>query len=188
MRLSFLKQSTDEELMQRAANGSDSAFEEIYRRYAQRLQGFFFRQLGGDGERAADMMQETFLKAYRARSSFKNGMSMSPWLFTIAYNLCRNAYRSEATEQAFLNNADRNEIEESDIEVNIDRAMLDGALKDILRTLPEDARMLFALRYEEELTIPQLAAICSLAEGTVKSRLHRIMNVIKQKLKIYETD
>ena len=52
------RQMTDEELMQRVARDSDSAFEELYRRYARRLQGFFFRQLGGDDEAASDFTHD----------------------------------------------------------------------------------------------------------------------------------
>ena len=58
-----LRQQTDEHLMTRAAAGSDTAFEELYRRYARRLKGFFFMQLGGDEELAADATHDVFLRA-----------------------------------------------------------------------------------------------------------------------------
>ena len=67
-RLKPLRQHTDEQLMSRAAAGSDAAFEELYRRYARRLKGFFFMQLGGNEERAADYTYVVFLRAYEARS------------------------------------------------------------------------------------------------------------------------
>lgn len=74
----------------------------------------------------------------------------------------------------------------ADIEVNIDQSMLDKALHDILETLDEQSRALFSLRYEEELSVSQIAAIIGIPEGTVKSRLHKLINNIKQQLKKYE--
>ena len=61
------RQLSDEELMQRVSRGSESAFEELYRRYVRRLQGFFFRQLGGDVDSAADFTHDVFLRIYEAR-------------------------------------------------------------------------------------------------------------------------
>ena len=79
--------SSDEQLMLRVGTGSDSAFEELYRRYARRLQGFFFRQLGGDEEAAADATHDTFLRLFEARDRYVEGRDFATWLFTIAYNL-----------------------------------------------------------------------------------------------------
>ena len=59
-----LRHQTDEQLMAQAAAGSDTAFEELYRRYARRLKGFFFMQLGGNEEVAADATHDVFLRAY----------------------------------------------------------------------------------------------------------------------------
>jgi RNA polymerase sigma-70 factor (ECF subfamily) len=60
------------------------------------------------------------------------------------------------------------------------------ALYSILKKLPKDYRTLFALRYEEELSIAQVAQILKVPEGTVKSRVHRLLQSIKQQLKDYE--
>ena len=68
----------------------------------------------------------------------------------------------------------------------IDDAILHNALRATLRSLPEAYAMLFSLHYEEELTVPQIAQITDLPEGTVKSRLHKAMTIIKQNLKQYE--
>ena len=57
-----LSAQSDEQLMQHAARGSNRAFEELYKRYARRLQGFFARRLGEDADLAADFMHDTFLR------------------------------------------------------------------------------------------------------------------------------
>ena len=189
-----LRQLSDEELMARAAASraplaspeGDRAFEELYRRYARRLKGFFFLQLGGDDELAADATHDVFLRAYEARSRYLEGRSVSTWLFTIAYNICRNHYRSNAYEAQLLATLDAEPISEQQIEVQLDQATLDKALEQVLSELPPPLHQLFSLHYQEELTIPQVAEIVGIPEGTVKSRLHKTMNIIRKKLKKYE--
>ena len=178
-----LSAQTDEQLMQRAARGSDRAFEELYNRHARRLQGFFARRLGDDSDMAADFMQDTFLRLYAARDTYREGNSFRAWLYTIAYNLFKNHQRKTSLEQPLLLGEGS---DGEDMEVAIDDAIFHDALRDALKRLPEAYAMLFSLHYEEELTVPQIAKIVQLPEGTVKSRLHKAMNIIKQQLKQYE--
>ena len=159
-----LRQQTDEQLMTRAAAGGDTAFEELYRRYARRLKGFFFLQLGGDEELAADATHDVFLRAYEAR----------------------NHYRSNAYEAQLLATLDAEPVSNQQIEVELDEATLDQALEQVLAELPPSLHQIFSLHYQEELTIPQIAEIVGIPEGTVKSRLHKTMNIIRKKLKKYE--
>ena len=180
LRLSAL---SDEQLMLRAARGSDRAFEELYNRHARRLQGFFVRRLGDDADLAADFMHDTFLRLYAARETYREGRNFRAWLFTIAYNLCRNHHRNQLT---IVSDEGVDITDEASIEVDLDMKDLHDALREILRKLPEPYAMLFSLHYEEELSVPQIAQITNLPEGTVKSRLHKAMNIIKQNLKQYE--
>ena len=189
MRLFHLKplqQQTDEQLMSRVAAGSDAAFEELYRRYARRLKGFFFMQLGGDEELAADATHDVFLRAYEARTRYREGSNVSTWIFTLAYNICKNHYRSNAYEAQLLANLYAEPISEQQIEVELDAAVLDEALQQVLSELPAPLHQIFSLHYQEKLTIPQVAEIVGIPAGTVKSRLHKTMNIIRQKLKEYE--
>jgi len=178
-----LSSQSDEQLMQRASRGSNRAFEELYNRYARRLQGFFVRRLGDDADLAADFMHDTFLRLYAARETYREGRNFRAWLFTIAYNLCRNHHRNQLT---IVSDEGIDITDEANIEVELDQKDLRDALKEVLRQLPEPYAMLFSLHYEEELTVPQIAQITGLPEGTVKSRLHKTMQIIKQNLKQYE--
>ena len=181
-----LRQLTDEQLMARAKAGNDAAIEELYHRFARRLKGFFFLQLGGDEELAADATHDVFLRAYEARNRYQEGKNVSTWLFTIAYNICRNHYRSNAYETQLLATLDAEPISDEQIEVQLDAAALDDALAQVLSELPPPLHQLFSLHYQEELTIQQVAEIVGIPEGTVKSRLHKTMNIIRKKLKRYE--
>lgn len=184
--LKSLRHQTDEQLMAQAAAGSDTAFEELYRRYARRLKGFFFMQLGRDEDVAADATHDVFLRAYEARCRYQEGKNVSTWLFTIAYNICRNHYRSNAYEAQLLASLDAEPMDSLQIELELDAALLDKALAQVLSELPAPLHQLFSLHYQEELTIPQVAEIVGIPEGTVKSRLHKTMNIIRKKLKQYE--
>ncbi len=178
-----LSDQSDEQLMKRAARGNDRAFEELYNRHARRLQGFFVRRLGNDTELAADFMHDTFLRLYAARETYREGRNFRAWLFTIAYNLCRNHHRNQLT---IVSDKGVDITDEASIEVDLEMKDLHDSLREVLRKLPEPYAILFSLHYEEDLTIPQIANIVDLPEGTVKSRLHKTMNIIKQNLKQYE--
>ena len=178
-----LSSQTDEQLMKRAAGGSDKAFEELYNRHARRLQGFFTRRLGEDADLAADFMHDTFLRLYAARETYREGRSFRPWLYTIAYNLCKNHRRNRLD---IVRDGGKELPDGKDIEIDLDANILRNALREVLKSLPEPYAMRFSLHYEEELTVPQIAQITDLPEGTVKSRLHKAMNIIKQSLKQYE--
>ena len=181
-----LSAQSDEQLMQRASRGNDRAFEELYNRHARRLQGFFVRRLGGDGELAADLMHDTFLRLYDARERYREGKNFRAWLYTIAYNLCKNYARKTHPQPLPVREGSDFPDGDADVEVELDAALLHAALRKVLQHLPDPYAMLFSLHYEEELTIPQIAQITSLPEGTVKSRLHKTMTTIKTKLKQYE--
>lgn len=176
----------DKQLMLEVKRGDRRAFDTLYDRYARRLQGFFFRQLGGDEERAADAMQDTLLRVFEHREHYVEGSDVGTWVFSIAYNLCKNIYRSNAYEAQYLQTLDAQPAEESAVEIQMDHERLMEALQQVLDALPPPLRLLFSLRHEEELTVPQIAAILQIPEGTVKSRLHKTMNLIRQQLKHYE--
>ena len=180
---------TDEQLMSRVGEGQDEkAFNELYSRHARRLMGFFLRAFRYDEDEAADACQETFLKVWQAAEQFNPTSAFRPWLYTIAYNLCRSRFRhSEQVERYRAEQLATTADEYTDAsELQLDNATLQRALVATLETLPPESRTLFALRFEEELSIAQVAQILGIPEGTVKSRLHRLLNLLKQQLHDYE--
>ena len=162
-----------------------SEYASLYQRYARRLYGFFLSQLNHDAQAAADATHEVFLRVLEVPVSEKTHAAL-PYLFTIAYNLLRNRYRHQAYEASYLATLDRQPLETTDVELRLDRQTLLSALRQVLDELPPPLRLLFSLRYEEELTVSQVAQILEIPEGTVKSRLHKTMTIIRKKLKEYE--
>ena len=98
----------------------------------------------------------------------------------------RTSARGSSHETQLSATLDAEPISDEQIEVQLDAAALDDALAQVLSELPPPLHQLFSLHYQEELTIPQVAEIVGIPEGTVKSRLHKTMNIIRKKLKRYE--
>lgn len=180
---------SDDELMHRiAAKSCERAFDELYHRHSRRLMGFLLRQLRGDEERAADLTQDTFMRVWANRERYRHDRDFKTWLFCIAYNLVKNEYRRTGHSDAYIHHALYTQVEEQDddIEIKIDDKALDQALQKELCKLDAHSRMLFSLRYEEEMTVSQIAQIMEIPEGTVKSRQHTLIRILKEKLKHYE--
>ena len=78
------------------------------------------------------------------------------------------------------------EEQDDELELHMDNKRFDEALRTELSLLDADSRLLFSLRFEEEMTVPQIAKVMNIPEGTVKSRQHTIVRNLKNKLKIYE--
>ena len=180
---------TDEQLISRVgAEQDEKAVNELYSRHARRLMGFFLRAFRYDEDEAADACQETFLKVWQAAEQFNPTSAFRPWLYTIAYNLCRSRFRhSEQAERYRSEQLATTADEYTDAcELQLDNAALQQVLANVLETLPRESRTLFALRFEEELSIAQVAQTMNLHEGTVKSRIHRLLCYLKKQLHDYE--
>ena len=175
---------TDDDLMTMVSSKDDDrAYSELYRRHARRLMGFFFRQVGKDEDLAADLMQDAFMRLWTSRNKF-SGTGFSTWLFTISFNLLRNHYRhDEHRKQYELYSSKQQEVAaDAHIIEQIDSRDFDLALQRELEKLTPDGRLLFSLRFEEALTVPQIAEVMAIPEGTVKSRLHALTQTLKQKI------
>jgi RNA polymerase sigma-70 factor (ECF subfamily) len=146
--------------------------------------GFFFRQTGGNEALAADLTQDTFMRVWMARDRF-SGTSFHTWLLTIGYNLLKNHYRHSEHEKDYESFAMQTQEEAGDNDVidQLDQEAFDQVLSRLLEKMPPESRLLFSLRFEEELTVPQIAVVMAVPEGTVKSRLHILTQTLKQKLR-----
>ena len=179
---------TDDELMQRVASKDDDrAYGELYHRHARRLMGLFYRQMNGDEALAADLTQDAFMRVWTARDRF-SGNSFRTWLLTIGYNLVKNHFRHTEHQREYEQLLAQTQQEEEDngIIEKMEKDAFDQALRLLLEKMPAESRMLFSLRFEEELTVPEIAVVLSVPEGTVKSRLHVLTQTLKQKFNQYD--
>ena len=179
---------TDEELMQRVnRKDDDRAYGELYHRHAHRLMGFFFRQMNGDEALAADLTQDAFMRVWTARNSF-SGSNFRTWLLTIGYNLVKNHYRHSEHERKYEQLLVQTQQEGTDNSIieKMEKDDFDQVLQLLLEKMPPESRMLFSFRFEEELTVPEIAVLMEIPEGTVKSRLHILTQTLKQKFNQYD--
>jgi len=114
--------------------GDISAFDELYHRYSQRLLLYFFRELGCDEQKAQDFLQDAFLKILEKPGLFDPERKFSTWIFTVAYNMCKNEYRRLQAREIVENDVDIDDIsqrcgsEDHPSEQNVDRKMFEKAL------------------------------------------------------------
>ncbi|MGB2696665.1 MAG: RNA polymerase sigma factor [Candidatus Zixiibacteriota bacterium] len=182
---------SDEKLMEFIQRKDASAFDELYNRYSNRLLFYFFRELGGNQDKAQDFLQEIFLKIVEKPELFDSNRSFSTWIFTVAYNLCKNEYRRLGVREIIENNTDIDEIsldsesEQHPIEQKVDQKIFEKALLDELDKLDDGHRSAFLLRYQQNLSIKEVSDILECSEGTIKSRLFYTTKKLAVKLKAF---
>ena len=175
-------------LVARAQAGEQAAFEELVRRYADRLYAVVVRFVADAGE-AEEVTQEAFLRAWRSISRFEGRAQFFTWLYRIAINEAkRRAERRRSaeqavpfTEQAIEQAADACEAPDPGAE----QAELRGALERAVRALPLEHRTPLILRDIEGLSTREAAQVMELPEAAFKSRLHRARIAVRAAIDDY---
>lgn len=176
----------DEALAGRAAAGEERAFEELVSRYQARVFRLACRLTADDGE-AKDVLQETFLAAYRGLPGFRGLSRFSTWLYRIATNAALMVRRTRArrpTEslEAFLPRFDSDGVhaaEPADLlaasraDELLDRKRLAEKARAGLDQLPEIYRAAFVLRDLEEMSTGEVAEVLGIDAAAVRQRVHR---------------
>jgi RNA polymerase sigma-70 factor (ECF subfamily) len=185
------KNLSDERLMELIQQGDTSAFDELYDRYGKRLLLYFFRELGGSEDKAQDFLQDIFLKVVEKPGLFDTERRFSTWIFTVAYNMCKNEYRRLEVREDFRNSvtadaASRDcEGEHHQMQQHIDRKRFEKALSAELEKLDNGHRSAFLLRHQQNLSIKEIGEVLGCSEGTVKSRLFYTTQKLASKLKAF---
>lgn len=185
-----LKKHTDEELMQKAAEGQNTAFEELYERYSAKMLGYFHRMLWKDKELAEDCLHKLFLNIIEKPGQFDTSRSFKTWLYSAAHNICKNEYRRMENRPPAIEPQEPviGEVSFAPLQENqYDNKLFIQALENELDVLGEAHSRTFRLRYFEQLSMKEIAEIMECPEGTVKSRLFYTIKVLSQKLKPFKT-
>jgi len=176
----------EELLVQRAADGDPAAFDWLMRRYQDAVFNMLYRMTGNQ-DLAFDLVQETFLKAYKAIDTFRLGAKFYTWVYRIAVNSLRSHWRKQARlpTQQHLDD-DPGESPRAHASNNPADLAEEGEMEELVQqsisTLPEPQRVVLVLRDVEGLEYEQIAEMMDLNIGTVKSRLHRARMTLKDKL------
>jgi len=163
------------------ATGHPEAFDVLVRRYDKRLINFIYRSMG-HFERAEELAQEAFIRAYRSAERFDPKRRFSTWLYTIARNLVRNDHRDRArrAQRFHIREDDWNgrhveqvadtarsplgQLEARELKQNLERA---------LGTLSSDQRQALVLAEYEQMRYKDIAEIFDCPVGTIKAWIHR---------------
>lgn len=182
-------QMTDVEIMSDVAAGDTDAYGKIVNRYRGRLYSFVFRFVS-DRETAEDIVQETFLRAFRKRKEYRAIANFSTWLFTIAGNLAKSELRRRKRWRLLsLHKDDESEtgFELPDESFLPDRmtetSLADVQIQEAIQSLPANYRQVILLRDVEGMSYQEIAEIIKSPVGTVKSRVNRARLRLQQKLK-----
>ncbi|MBX2979220.1 MAG: RNA polymerase sigma factor [Flavobacteriales bacterium] len=182
-----LDQLDDERLMELVVRGDEKAFATLYDRYHRRVLNYFHRMLWQDREQAQDMLQELFTKLAQRPQSYDPARPFRTWLFSVANNMCKNAYRhAEVVKQAathLRNGVDRVEPVAG---IGLDRALFSDRLQQELAELSEDHKATFVMRFQEDMAIKEIAAVFGCSEGTVKSRIFYTLKKLAERLKEFD--
>jgi RNA polymerase sigma-70 factor (ECF subfamily) len=172
--------------LRRPRTGADDTFAQEALSYVDSLYGTALRLTRNVAD-AEDLVQDTYLKAFRAESQFRRGTNLKAWVFTILHNSFRNRRRdagrspidvdSEVVEQAADLGAEHNTPE-----ALLARATLDADLQAALDALPEAFRQAVWLRDVEEFSYAEIAGIVGVPIGTVMSRISRGRRMLHEKL------
>jgi len=174
-------------------NNQDQVFEQEFLPQIDALYNFAFH-LTYDEDDANDLVQETYLKAYRFIDKYQVGTNAKAWLFKILKNAFINQYRKKSKQPTrvdyeeivnFHDSEDTQYTGYSDLREEIYQGMMGDEVTNALNGLDVDFRTVILLCDIEGFTYEEISKIIDIPIGTVRSRLHRARNMLKANLKEY---
>jgi len=186
----------DEDLVRIAQAGDNRAFDELVRRYRDKVYRLSYKILRHE-EDAAEALQDAFLSAYRGLKNFKVESTFSTWLYRIATNASLMKYRRRreghvSLEQSQSSDGSGEPLQIPDWSAQPLGDLLNRETREVMEEgisrLPEELRTVFVLRDIEELSNAEVAEILNLSVAAVKSRLHRARIFLRDRLNRYFAD
>lgn len=168
----------DDELIGQAQSGDHQAFRRLVEDYTPLLWRVAFAMLG-ERMAAEDALQEAWLDVWRSLPRFQRNRPLRPWLLTILANRCRMTMRKRQLPQRSID-------EESEPAADADPtiAVADSIdMIQILSALPPEQKRVLELRYFADLELAEIAHVTGWPLGTVKSRMHRALAFLREKIK-----
>jgi RNA polymerase sigma-70 factor (ECF subfamily) len=164
----------------RVLAGEVAAFDGIVRRWQARLVNLAWR-FCRDRTMAEDMAQDAFVRAFRALRTYRGDAAFSTWLTAVAINSYRSALRERPPAAFDLDPARLREAGRDALSVLQSRER-NATVRRLVLTLPARYREAIVLYYFEEMNLAETATILGLREGTLKARLHRGRDLLRQRL------
>src|SRR5919202_1920110 len=180
----------DSDLVRRAIRGRGDGFEELVRRYQRPIVSYVYR-MTGDYESALDLTQDVFIKVYGSLARYRSEYKFSTWIYRIAHNTAIDHLRRQTTrEQELSARTPDGETYERPVasdaptpEQMSERAERRAEIEDVIQQLPPTYRELIVLRHAHDLSYDEIAEVTGLPLGTVKNRIFRAREAMRQPLR-----
>tara|TARA_B110000444_G_scaffold244088_2_gene263201 strand:+ start:626 stop:1210 length:585 start_codon:yes stop_codon:yes gene_type:complete len=186
---------SDDQLVARVKKGDKGAFDLLVLKHQYKVHRIISRYIK-DFDEVNDVVQETFLKAYRALENFRSESAFYTWLYRIAVNTAKNylVARNRRPPSFDIDIADtdyselNNQLQNLDSPENIlSKNELESLINSTIKKLPGDLRTALMLREFEDLSYEQISDIMGCPVGTVRSRIFRAREVLEEKIKEMES-
>lgn len=180
--------STDEELVEKSIAGDLDSFNQLVQRWERPIYALAYRTIGRE-EEARDVVQEAFLRAFRALPGFKGQAKFSSWLYRITLNLCRDWMRRErrtpelqAPEGVDVIELAAEQGPVESVEDLVSRRDLSRRVARAMRALSEEQRTAIVLKEYQGLTFQEISDLLGIPLSTVKTRLYQGLHVLRREL------
>ena len=182
--------TTDQALVFAARNGNDACFEELYKRYYDKIYALARTTVKNDSD-AQDVLQATFVKAWQNLGSLGDPAAFNTWLGRIALNECYTLLRRQKPAVSIDEQGEEGEVMQLESDLMLpaeyaERGDLSARLGKIIGELSEVQRETVVLFYYEEMTVEEIAAVMDCSPGTVKSRLFLARKALKTEIEEQE--
>ncbi len=171
----------DDNAIRLCKDGDQDAFRHLVERYQNTLYGTAFL-MTGNKTTAEDHVQEALLSAWRGITGFRTGRPFKPWLVRILVNGIVSQHRRRSVVAVPLDDAERVEEETPDLAESVDAARRHAMVRCAMERLRPAHLQVVALRYFAELSVPQVAEVIGVPQGTAKSRLNRALGYLREEL------
>src|ERR1051326_1882450 len=186
--LAKLRGLSDSELVVNALSGREAFFEELVRRYQRPIAAYVYRMVGSY-DAALDLTQEVFIKVYNSLSRYRSEFKFSTWIYKIAHNAAIDHLRRHAAREQGLTTPQETERIETSVESRwftpeqeSERSERRSEIEAVVQLLPTTYRELIVLRHSQDLSYDEIAEVTGLPLGTVKNRLFRAREVMREQL------
>ncbi len=181
---------TNEELIERITNGDEEAFNLLYDKYYRMVYFVAYKTMHNEAD-AQDIVQEVFIQIHNSIHTVYNPQYLQLWINRITVNKCNMLYRKR--KELLFEESDKDPLlqyEETDIDFLPQKHFRFNNDKEIINyfidQLPAAQRLMITLMYFEQYSIDEIAMICDIPNGTVKSRLKVAHDTLKHKIELYE--
>jgi len=180
-----LQRQKEKRLIRKAKGGDANAFGALVRLYQRPVYSIIATMVTSH-QITDDLIQETFIKAYKNLNRFDESFPFYPWIRRIAVNTTFNYLKSETLRRhANLDDLDEmgvSPLSEDDPAKNFEHNEMMTRVRQALETLPVEQRAVFSLRTYEEMSYEEIAQTLNISIGTVMSRLNRAREKLKKRL------